>query len=105
MALVVTDNFHNVTGNVRQVIGTLAFDTSYPTGGEALSANAIGLAVIDHLEVDPNGGFAFQYDYTNGTVLVYYGDYNAAQDGSLIEVPDTTDLSTLTAVRFLATGV
>ena len=51
MALTITipDAGRTVIGNKRLVFGTLAFDASYPTGGEALTAGDLGLDKIDHI--------------------------------------------------------
>jgi hypothetical protein len=54
-----------------EVSGTLAFDSSYPTGGETLTAANLGLAQIDNIQVQPRLGLVFEYDYTNSLLLVY----------------------------------
>lgn len=85
---------------------TLAFDDAYPTGGEALSPNAVGLSRIDDAIISPTDGFVFTWDRTNGKVLAYYADYDAVADGKLIQVPDTTDINAnLTAVLGIFFGV
>ncbi len=42
----------------KAVLGTLAFDSSYPTGGEAISAAAFGLARFTRIEILPTGATA-----------------------------------------------
>lgn len=81
------------------------FDASYPTGGESLNEVELGfpdnfrlLAVI----ALPRLGYVFEYDYTNLKLLAYYSDYDAVADGALIQVPNTTNLSTVTDVRVIA---
>jgi len=153
-------------GNQRYVQGTLAFDSSYPTGGESLTAANIGLRVIEQIDVQPRSGYVFDYNYTDSLLLVYRtgtvtpagtlstpsfaiassasasatykltvsadstvavvagdsltaartlsGTYspvgvptftgNATTAAALAEVGNTTDLSTLTGVRFRAVG-
>lgn len=137
LTVAVTEVFTN--GNKRAVRGTIAFDTSYPTGGEALTALNVGMAIIDEINFTPNGGFHFEYDYTNALVLAFVqgfvtgatavGDTTVgalvldtadaesvwrAMDtpvsttvdiGPMLQVPDTTDLSAVTGVRFIAVGV
>ncbi len=71
MALTVSISETTVVGNKRMTRGTLAFDASYPTGGESLVARDVGLGAIDHIEVDPKSGYTFQYDYTNSKLLAY----------------------------------
>jgi hypothetical protein len=103
--LVYTVSKTHVVGDEREVRGTVAFDASYPTGGEAFSKSAIGLpATIADIRFDPSAGYVPVYDYANDKVLVYWGDNNNASDGPLVEVASTTDLSALTAVRFTARG-
>lgn len=106
MALTVTVNLKEHWGRKRVVFATLAFDSSYPTGGESLTAANLGLQKIDQLfAVGGGAGYHFDYDLTNSKLLAYYSDLNAAGDGPDIQVPDTTDLSTpLAAVRVMAIG-
>lgn len=85
--------------------GKIAFDDSYPTGGEALDLSNFFSRIISFIAFEPTAGYIFIYDRTNKKVKVYYADYDAGADGALIEVADTTDLSALTEVYFLAVGV
>lgn len=91
-------------GSKRFEIVDLAFDASYPTGGEALTAATLGFATIDFVLVEPAAGYSFEYDHANSKVIARYGDLNAAGDGPLIQIPDTTDLSAVTGVRALVIG-
>lgn len=55
-------------------LGTMAFDSSYPTGGEAITAANVGLSTIDRLEIE-NGsasGYRFEWDSTNSNIKVYW---------------------------------
>lgn len=90
-------------GNKRAVVATIAFDASYPTGGESLTAANLGLGVIDHVTIGAKSGYVFEYDYTNSKVIAYVEEAVAA-GGALLEVADTTDLATLTGVRLRAVG-
>lgn len=87
--------------NAYERIGVLAFDSSYPTGGEALDFGD-DCETILWFQAQPTSGYSFQFDYANQKLLVYYVDNNAAADSAQIQVPDTTDLSTLTGVRYRA---
>lgn len=91
-------------GRKTAIKGTLAFDSSYPTGGETLIKSQVGIQTIDRMNIQVNSGYVCQYDSANNKVLVYYADNNNASDGPLIEVPNTTDLSSLTAIPFEAVG-
>ncbi len=66
MALTVAVGEHYSVGNKRGVRGTIGFDAAYPSGGETLTANNIGLGVIDSIEF-MNGRHGVLY-YTD-TVL------------------------------------
>ncbi len=41
MALTLTETTQGVMGSIRFWLGTIAFDSSYPTGGEALAASDV----------------------------------------------------------------
>ena len=71
MALTIGNLIVSNGGNKRRVTGTLDFDSSYPTGGEALTAANVALSVIDSIQVHPKSGYTFDYDYTNALVLAY----------------------------------
>lgn len=82
----------------------VTFDSSYPTGGEALTPEDCGMQSIEAvLPQLGDTGYVVLYDRTNEKLLAYMGDNNNASDGPLIEVANTTDLSTLD-VRILVIG-
>lgn len=81
-------------------VGTLAFDSSYPTGGEEVDFGFTPAFVI----VQPVSGYVFEYDSGNDKVIAYYADYDAVADGALIQVADTTDLSSV-STTYLAIGI
>lgn len=91
-------------GSKTTVRGTIAFDASYPTNGELLLLSQIGLSSVDQMKLFPYKGYVFEWDNTNKKIKVYYGDNNNASDGPLVEVPNTTDISTLDLVPFEAVG-
>jgi hypothetical protein len=72
MALSISIKGHNIVGNRRQTIASLAFDSSYPTGGESLTARQLALGVIESIEVSPKSGYLFDIDYTNSKIKVFY---------------------------------
>lgn len=85
----------------RAVFGTITFDASYPTGGEALvGADLKNLGEIEKILFEPasNGTPVIKhlkYDYVNKKVLVF--DENGAQTAA------ATDLSAYSA-GFVAFG-
>ena len=140
MALTVGNLSNTIFGNKVIVTGTVAFDSSYPTGGESLTAANIGINVIDYIQIQTTAGLIFEYNYTSALLLAYLmgvttgssaatsagatvgaklEDSQGAQTvarllgtsidvtydlGFLKQVPNTTDLSTITGVRFFAIG-
>ena len=106
MALTVAVTERSQSGNKIVNRGTIAFDASYPTGGESLTANQLGLRVVESINFEVEVGHVLEYDYSNATVKVFFADYDAGADGALIEFTSTGDLSsTITAARFTALGV
>jgi hypothetical protein len=80
MALTVglTGDWLGSQGNKRTSHGTLTFDSSYPTGGEPLTAANVGLGVIESIQFNPVSGYTFEYDHANEKVLVYVGSGGVA---------------------------
>ncbi|MFQ5757186.1 MAG: hypothetical protein ACE5H7_14000 [Acidiferrobacterales bacterium] len=67
MALTVAvDNTPQLIGATWKHTGTIGFDTSYPTGGEALTAASIGLSTIDDIQF---GSGRHGYVYYTDTAL------------------------------------
>ena len=108
-------------------IADVTFDTSYPTGGEALTPNQFGLNVIDFMLPSPTAGYIFQFDHANKKLKAFTptkaqvahthaenaaeaytkdavtGTGGAIAAAAAAEVANTTDLHTL-VVRVLAIG-
>ena len=110
MAVTVTANYPEYRGRRKLVTGTITFDSSYPTGGEAVTVAQLGLTLLENLQVQPGLGStttayvpAWDRSKTSPKVQAFMGDNNNASDGPLIEVANTTDLSAL-IVGFTATG-
>lgn len=102
MALSTTITRTGIMGDQRSVFGTITFDSSYPTGGEAFDKASIGLVRLDWLSFNQGeDGFVFHWDATNAKIIVYEsGTASAALD----EQDNATDLSAV-VVEFLAIGV
>lgn len=90
-----------VSKNMHIEVGTVAFDSSYPTGGEALSFEGFTPTAV---MFQSSGGYVFSWDSTNNKVLAYRADYDAVADGALIQVANATNLAALTAVQYIAIG-
>lgn len=90
-------------GSRIETVVVIAFDNSYPTGGEPLTKAELGLSSVDSVVIPSVGGYVFNYDYINEKVLVYVEE-GVAAGGPLLEVANATDLSALTGVRVIARG-
>lgn len=79
---------------------TLAFDSSYPTGGESIAASAFGLAQINRIDFNPTGaasggaGYEFVATIASGgltaNILVFQ---NAAASGTISKPTFTVEAS------------
>ena len=81
--------------DLKMVPITIAFDNSYPTGGEAFSFS--GVNHIVNVMIEPAGAYTFVYDYTNDKIQVFVS-------ATGLEVADATDLSALTGIHALLIG-
>lgn len=88
-------------------ITNVTLDATYPAGGEAITANDVGLSTISALiPLGSPGGATYEWVSATGKLKAYYGDYNNANDGLLIEIAvgDTAILSAV-VVPVLAIGI
>lgn len=108
MALTATKSRTDTVGRYTKLVtGTITFDSSYATGGEALVSTDIGLSSkIEVICCAPASGYVFEYDYDNNKLKAY----NTTKGGTIpsggapgVEVASTTDLSSVTT-RFIAFG-
>lgn len=88
-----------VPGNLRCTVRTVVFDTAYPTNGESLTANDLGLSKVD---------FAIPTVAVAGTGSVTGLHYDTANSKlkaftAAAEVANDTDLSAVT-VQIVAFG-
>lgn len=78
------------------VFATITFDSSYPTGGEALATSDFSsVGSLDSVIVSTtnSAGFDAVWDATNSKVLLYDEDNTS---GIAAQVADTTDVSSVT---------
>lgn len=74
---------------------TLAFDSSYPTGGEEFSFD--GVSTIVTMIIEDTALYTFMYDYVNDKILAYVKT-------SGLQAADTTNLSAQTGIHALLIG-
>jgi len=71
MTLTISSGLHTTLGHRHTKICSLAFDSSYSFGGEALTAGSLGLGNIDLALINPVKGYSFEYDRTNSKIKVF----------------------------------
>jgi len=83
---------HQDAGSVLKKVCKIAFDNSYPTGGESYTAllPLVGLTVCDRIEINNEKGYVFEVDYDNSKIKVF-------------ETPAITPAGTNTAPAFTGT--
>lgn len=93
--------------NQNLTITNVTLDATYPAGGEAITANNVGLSTISALiPLGSPAGATYEWDSTNAKLKAYYADYSTTTDGLLIEIAvgDTAILSGV-VVPVLAIGI
>lgn len=87
-----------VPGNRKVVHGTVTFDSSYPTGGEAVTLADLGLSRLDWLETLTTDGYLPAWDGSTSAPKIKLFDTTTGA-----EETNGTNVSTVVA-RFRATG-
>lgn len=96
MGLTVTPVKVFVVGDRKEAHVDVTFDSSYPTGGEALTAATLGFTELNYVsdgiarKSDNTLAVLVSYDYTNSKLLAYKSNTAANPQ----PVADTADLST-----------
>jgi hypothetical protein len=87
---------NHVIGNRREINVDFTLDSSYPTGGYALTLATLGVdGVTDHVIAFPTTtGHTFTYNYSTQKLMAFVGG---------TEVSSTTDLHTVVG-RLVASG-
>ena len=104
MAASLTSAYQGVFGDRRVAIVDVAFDDSYPTGGEAVDLSEVGIGTVLFAIVEPTDGYTFEYDRSNDKVVAYWVD--TTTDGApQAEVANTTDLDGVVARAFVVGSI
>lgn len=77
MALAINNLTPHSAGSELKRTCALAFDNSYPTGGEAFTAAQFGLTHIRRMKLQPEQGYDFEVDYTARKIKAFYSGANA----------------------------
>ena len=93
-----------VPGNRKFVTANVTFDSSYATGGEAISASSLGLTRLDFMWVSPSDGYVAQWDGSLTTPKIkLFGtnkDVVGVTTGPLTEVASAVDVSSVVVQVF-----
>lgn len=82
---------------------TVTFDSSYPTGGEAVSAADVGLSRITSADARFLGGFSAAFSFVEPLVQSTGSVLLRLRAAAGTEVPNATDASTV-SVRLIVWG-
>jgi hypothetical protein len=97
MTLTVSIKRQSVAGDLRRTIADCTCDTSYPTGGYAVTPGNFGFPGGSIVWADTgggtSGGYVSNYDYTANKIKLFR---QTAATGALVEVPNTTNVATET---------
>lgn len=85
-----------VMGDQRVTIADITFSDSYPTGGEAINPQLLGLDVVNFVWAPPTDGYLLEYDYAGNKLLALYPTADDTAPAVAEEVANQTDLDTLT---------
>src|SRR4051812_43663195 len=105
MATINVDTTIPLEGGYDLIAGSIAMDSSYPTGGESLDPSNI--ASVQYLIPAPGGttasgkGYKFEWDGPSQKLVVLQGDNTNAAAAPAVEVPNTTNLAAITALPFI----
>lgn len=91
-----------VPGSRKEVYGVITFDSSYATGGEAVTLGQLGVDRLDWLQIAGAPGYVAVWDGSTSAPKVLLFQQSAAT-GALTQVPSATNVATVTA-RFVAVG-
>ena len=71
MALTVSSKVNTGWVDKKVLLCDIAFDSSYPTGGETFNPAVHGISTTERVMIEPQGKYQFEYDYTNSKIKVF----------------------------------
>jgi len=88
--------------NLSFQVGTLAMDSSYNYGGDAITIT--GFSTILGAAIGTRSGYVFEYDVTNAKVIAYGASSGATAPRALTQIATATNLAALSQVPYIAWG-
>jgi hypothetical protein len=106
MALTIAKTASGVMGDKRYFLGTVAFDASYPTGGEAVTAAELEFQLqVDAVIINAQSSLVptkvVSYDPSTGKLVINVED---GTSGIMAEAGNASDQSGVVDVQFIAFG-
>ena len=93
----------HISSKLKISVKDITFDSSYPTGGESITASDVGSGFTELIGFFPqlstggvDGSYVLNFNPSTSKLEVYYVDADYAGDRPLKEVPNGTDLSSET---------
>jgi hypothetical protein len=100
MALTFTKQKEGVVGDLRYWAGTITFDASYPTGGEAIVAGDFLFAsTIFLLQLGTDDGVFCQFDRANSKIMVFFPTGGTAAAPTTVTTPSGAIASGTSAIN------
>lgn len=100
----ISDSNDRIPGGLRRVYAKITFDSSYPTGGEAVTASDFGLTELVTVEVhgaarksDATDAVFCSFDHTNSKIVCYRQKDPAAAGGADIALPEVGNTANLSS--------
>ena len=82
------------------VVANITFDSSYPTGGESLTAADLGMLTVEYLEAVQTGAASRRVEYVYATSLLKLYALAEGAPNTYAEVANASDQSTITCRIF-----
>lgn len=104
MAVTILELARRKFGNGYLVVADLQMDNAYPTGGEPVAAQQLGLTVLDFVLPSPASGYLAEFDHVNNKLKAF--NPRAAIASTLaVTTPALTHAAGATAVTSTAATV
>lgn len=86
------DNLHGTQGGFRVWMGTITFDSSYPTGGEAVTAADFGMSAIHTMIISSTdeAGISARWDHANLKIKLFDEDNTSGVEAEFANTGDAS---------------
>jgi len=92
-------------GNGYGVVADATMSNSYPTGGESIAPNKLGLAVLNFVLPSPATGYIFEFDHANNKLKAFTPTNVALEEtAGVADANNTLIKKTDTSIGVAGTG-